>query len=121
MYRRYNENPCGKKVGDCVIRAVSKGLDQDWQKTYIDICILGLKMCDMPSSNSVWEKYLTDNGFFRKTSNFETVQGFSEKHPKGKYILATGSHVIAVEDGDYYDAWDSGQEVITHYFEKGER
>lgn len=120
MYRWYNPNTCGKEVGDCVIRAVSKGLNQDWQETYIDICILGLKMCDMPSSNSVWGKYLTDKGFFRKLTDFETVEQFCEKHPKGIYILATGSHVIAVIDGDYYDAWDSGKERITYYFEKGE-
>ena len=120
MYRWYNANFCGKEVGDCVIRAISKGLDQDWQKTYIDICILGLKMCDMPSSNAVWEKYLTDKGYSRKWANFETVEHFCAEHPKGKYILATGSHVIAVINGDYYDVWDSGLQPIRYYFEKGE-
>lgn len=118
MYRRYNPNSCGKKVGDCVIRAVSKGLDQDWQKTYTEICLYGLKMCDMPSSNSVWGKYLTDNGYSQKMTNNITVKEFCEEYPKGKYILATGTHVIAVDNGDYYDAWDSGEEVITYYFEK---
>lgn len=117
MYRWYNPNACGKKVGDCVIRAISKGLNKNWCEVYIDLCVYGLKMCDMPSSNSVWSKYLTDNGFFQKLTN-TTVKEFCEKNPKGTYILATGSHVVAVENGDYYDAWDSGEEVITSYFVK---
>lgn len=117
MYRWYNPNSCGKKVGDCVIRALTKGLNKDWYEVYIELCLYGLKMCDMPSSNSVWKKYLTDNGYFQKLTNL-TVREFCEKHPKGKYILATGSHVIAVENGDYYDAWDSGEEELTSYFVK---
>lgn len=120
MYRWFNPNSCGKEVGDCVIRALSKGLNKDWQQIHIDLCLLSFEMCDMPSSNEVWEKYLTDNGYFRKWANFETVEQFCEKHPYGEYILATGSHVIAVENGDYYDAWDSGKEKVRYYFEKGE-
>jgi hypothetical protein len=30
--------------------------------------------------------------------------------------VGTGTHVVAVIDGDYYDAWDSGNEVIDRYF-----
>jgi hypothetical protein len=26
-------------------------------------------------------------------------------------MLATGTHVVAVIDGNYYDTWDSGDEV----------
>jgi hypothetical protein len=118
MYRRYNPNACGKKVGDCVIRALSKGLGKDWYRVYIELCLYGLKSCDMPSSNSVWGKYLTDNGFFQEMTNNITVRDFCEKHPEGTYILATGSHVICVIDGDYYDAWDSGEEEITSFFVK---
>jgi len=33
-------------------------------------------------------------------------------------ILATGTHVIAVGDGNYYDTWDSGQEVPIYYWRK---
>ena len=120
MFKRYNPNPCGKKVGDCVIRAISKATGQDWHTTYINLAIYGLQNCDMPSSNVVWEKYLTDKGYSRKWANFETIEHFCEEHPKGKYILATGSHVVAVENGDYYNVWRSGQERIRYYFEKGE-
>ena len=37
-------------------------------------------------------------------------------HPKGIYVVATGSHVVAVVNGDYYDSWDSGDEIVAYYF-----
>jgi len=120
MFKRYNPNPCGKKVGDCVIRAISKAAKQDWYTTYTELALYGLKCCDMPSSNSVWGKYLTDKGYFQETTPFIKTKEFCAKYPKGTYILATGTHVICVIDGDYYDAWDSGDEVITYYFKESE-
>ena len=46
-----------------------------------------------------------------------TVEKFCWEHPRGLFLLATGSHVVAVENGDYYDAWDSGNEVPIYYWE----
>lgn len=54
MYRFYNPNPCGKAVGDCVIRAVSKVENISWEQAYISMCVFGYVHCDMPSSNAVW-------------------------------------------------------------------
>lgn len=107
MYKYYNPNPLGKKIGDCVIRAISIILSKSWEETYMDITMMGLKMCDMPSSNAVWGAYLWGLGFKRKIidntcPNCYTVRDFCFDHPKGKYILATGEHVVAVIDGDYY-------------------
>jgi hypothetical protein len=49
-----------------------------------------------------------------------TVSDFCNEHKQGKYLLATGSHVIAVKDGDYYDTWDSGDEIPVYYFERAD-
>ena len=57
MYKYYNPNPDGKMVGDCVIRAISKAINQDWEKTYVGVATQGLMMHDMPSSNSVWGSF----------------------------------------------------------------
>lgn len=35
MYIEYNSNPENKLVGDCVVRAISKVTDQDWERTYM--------------------------------------------------------------------------------------
>ena len=66
MWVEYNPNPIGIRVGDCVVRAISKVLDQDWEKTFVDLCVQGLMFCDLPSSNAVWASYLRHKGFKKK-------------------------------------------------------
>jgi hypothetical protein len=34
-------------------------------------------------------------------------------------VIGTGTHVVAVIGGDYYDTWDSGEKVVLYYFERG--
>ena len=121
MYRYYNPNPCGKAVGDCVIRAVSKIENISWEQTYISMCVFGYVHCDMPSSNAVWAAYLKSRGYrqYAVPNNCPvcyTVKDFCREHPQGSFILGTGTHAVAVIDGDYYDAWDSGEEIIDRYF-----
>lgn len=121
MYEYYNPNPMNKKVGDCVIRAISKMLRQSWVRTYVGICIKGLLMADMPSSNSVWGAYLYEKGYDRYAiastrPDRYTVRDFCFDHPYGEYVLATGSHVVAVINGKYYDAWDSGDESPIYFW-----
>ena len=122
MYKQYNPNPSGRKVGDCVIRGVSFVTNQSWEDTYIGICLHGYEVKDMPSANHVWEGYLARKGFIKSVlpdcPECYTVTEFCQEHPEGIYLLATGTHVVAVQDGDYYDAWDSGNEVPTHYWKK---
>lgn len=121
----YNPNPQGKKVGDCVVRAITKATHKTWVQTFAAICVQGLMMGDMPSSNAVWGSYLYDQGFDRyiipdTCPDCYTVRDFCQDHPYGEYVLATGSHVVAVQDGNYYDTWDSGDESPLFYWQKGE-
>ena len=122
-YINYNPNPVRKLVGDCVIRAISKTLDKDWEDTYLEIVMKGYVMHDMPSSNDVWGSYLLEHGFRRYVipdtcPNCYTVAQFVIDNPDLTGILATGTHVIAVNNGDYYDTWDSGNEIPIYYWRK---
>lgn len=125
-WRRFNNNPAGNKVGDCVVRAISKILNQDWEKTYIDLCLQGYMMHDMPSANEVWLAYLKSRGFVRSFipdayPDSYTVIDFCEDFPKGDYLVATGSHIVAVQDGVYFDTWDSGFEAPIYFLKEGEK
>ena len=133
-YIPYNDNPFGLDVGDCVIRAISTALNYNWFMVHDELSFLSRKMADMPSSNRVWKQYLYDKGYqeyqaHNTCPNCLTVEGFCRQHPKGRYILSTaeytkardnlivtGTHVVAVIDGDYYDTWDSGADVPLSYF-----
>lgn len=121
----YNPNPQNKLVGDCVIRAIAKLTDKSWEDTYMNIALQGYMMKDMPSSNHVWGTYLHDNGFVQRVlpdtcPDCYTVYDFCVDHPKGTYLLAIGSHVVAVQDGNYFDTWDSGDELPIYYWQKGD-
>lgn len=121
MFVKYNSNPQKARVGDCVVRAISTALDSDWESIYIDLADMGLKMGDMPSSNHVWGTYLYNQGFdVELIHNFcpdcYTVREFAEDHPEGTFILGTGTHAVAVIDGDWIDTFDSAEEVPIYYF-----
>ena len=125
MFKKTNPNPANNLVGDCVIRAISILTNEDWEYTFLELCIFAFSMHDMPSSNAVWGAYLIDLGYKRYVipnvcPACFTVRQFCNTHPKGKYLLATGTHVVTVIDGDYYDTWDSGDEVPIYYFTKEE-
>lgn len=123
MWVQLNKNPKANLVGDCVVRALSLALDQDWDTTYMGVVTKGFEMKDMPSSNAVWGAYLKHNGFKKYVIPDEcpdcyTIEDFCEDHPQGLYVLATGTHVVTAIDGSFYDTWDSGSEIPIYFFKK---
>lgn len=122
-YVYFNPNPYNQRVGDCAVRAVAKAVGKDWEDSYIGLCAEGLAYKDMPSSNYVWGMYLRKYGFEQKMipsicPNCVTVEKFAQDHPIGRYVLACQNHVVCLDSGDWYDAWDSSNEVVLYYFER---
>ena len=108
-------------MGDCTVRAISKALQQDWEQTYAGLTAYGFVLCDMPSANHVWGAYLRRNGFKRyivddKGQDIYTVEDFCRDNPQGIFVLAIPGHVVCVENGQYYDSWDSGGEIPQYYW-----
>jgi hypothetical protein len=123
MYVNYNCNPKNARVGDCVIRALAKTLDQSWEETYIQLCLYGLIKSDIPSANHVWGAYLKDKGFKRHILPNEcpdcyNVKDFAKEYDRGRYVLAISGHVVAVQDGNYYDSFDSGDMTPIYYWKQ---
>lgn len=116
----YNPNPAGRNVGDCTVRAISKALNQEWNHTYWGLSIEGNLLKDMPSANAVWGSYLQHKGWRRALPVEDcTVCDFAESHPVGTYILALSGHVVCIQDGVLYDTWDSNNEIVIYYWQKG--
>ena len=119
----YNPNPDGNRVGDCVIRAMAAATGQDWDATFTGNALQAFIIKDMPSSNAVWRAYLRSRGFKRAIipdtcPDCYTVNDFADEHPKGAFVLGTGSHAVAVVDGTVLDTWDSRNEIPIYYFYK---
>lgn len=123
-YKEYNPNPLHKRVGDCTVRAIARATGKDWDGTFAGIVAKAYEIKDMPSSNNVWGAYLRDCGFHRSIMpdtcpDCYTVREFARDHPQGVYILALKTHVVAVVDGDWYDTWNSADEVPLYYWQRG--
>jgi hypothetical protein len=94
-----------------------------WEDVFLALCLLGYVMGDLPSSNQVWGRFLRENGFTREVipndcPDCYTIEDFCAEHPQGIYVIGTGTHVVAIIDGCYYDTWQSGNETPIYYFRK---
>lgn len=112
MWRRFNNNPTGRNVGDCAVRAVSAALGVDWEESFDLITEAAREMGDMPSSDSVWGAVLRMHGFYRKAipnycHDCYTAEDFAQDHPHGVYVLGFGGHVATIRDGILLDSWNS--------------
>ena len=123
MYINYNANPSNKHTTDCVIRGISFVCNQSWETTFLYLAVECMMHHDMPEANYIWAGYLRSRGFKQyllpdTCPNCYKVKDFCIDFPIGTYLLAIGDHVVAVKDGDYYDIWDSGDEVPIYYWKK---
>lgn len=112
-------------VGDCVIRAISKVEGISWEDTFVGLTTTAFQLSDMPSSNYVWGYYLKSKGYVRRNlpntcPDCYTLRQFCRDFPSGKYIVATGTHAVAVIQGNVWDSWDSSDELVIYYWEKEE-
>ena len=121
MFTPYNPNPRGINTGDCVIRAICRAMDKTWEKVYVELTIKGLQEAMWGDTNTVWEKYLKENGFVKELlpntcPDCYTIADFANEHKNGTFIVATGTHVVTIKDGKYFDTWDSGYLIPSYYF-----
>lgn len=121
MWKYFNNNPVGRRVGDCAVRAIAAALDVSWETAYDMICEAGRDMGDMPSADSVWGAVLRQHGFYRMAipntcPDCYTAEDFCRDHPSGVFVLGFGGHVATVVDGVLMDSWDSSAEIPVYFW-----
>lgn len=115
-YIEWNPNPVGRKVDDCAIRAVAKALGMGWETAAIVLAINSIQMGSTQTAKEVVGATLRQHGFKRTAvpdscPDCYTVKDFCEDNPEGLFVVGSGSHIVVAEDGNYFDAWDSGDET----------
>lgn len=122
----YNPNPSKKETGDCVVRALCKATDKDWDAIYKELFELGFELKVMPNSDEAWKEYVKRNGFIhhkisnKKGSKRPTVASFAKEHKEGTFVLNVANHIVTVKDGYYFDTWDCGHKSLYGFYEKVE-
>jgi len=120
-WKPFQNNPAGRNVGDCSVRAVSVALGVDWETAFAMIAANAFQMGDVISANSSWGSVLRQHGFKRyiipnSCPDCFTIEDFANDHPEGVYVVGTGNHVVTVKDGLIYDSWDSSNEIPIYYW-----
>lgn len=121
MWVRANPNPAGRHVPDCVIRAISVALGKPWLEVSDELYGYARREFSVTCDDNIWGRYLWDHGFEpflipEICPICVSVEIFCRMYPEGTYIIGTGSHAVAVIDGNYYDSWDSGRVVPTFFW-----
>lgn len=117
----FNPNPKGKVSEDCTVRAIACLTNKSWDDAYILVCVGGLIEKTMPDQKVAISTLMellgyTNHQLPNVCPKCYTIKDFCRDFPRGNYMVATGSHVVAVINGNYYDAFDSGNEVLLNYW-----
>lgn len=123
MFIQENVNPLKNDTGDCVIRAISVVEGKDWDDVFLDLMIEAFTRKLMIEDNRLWMEYLHRIGYERYNipdtcPDCYLVGDFVRDNPTGKFIVGTGTHLIAVVSGTLIDTWDSRGKVALFYFRK---
>ena len=65
--------------------------------------------------HSPYNEYLKAYPLKKIKKQKPTIKEFSSVH-KGTYIVKSSGHLVAIENGDYFDCWDSGNLKIYKYW-----
>ena len=123
-YIKSNPHPTGKKIGDCVVRALSMATNRKWIDTYNDLCFLGREIKDMPNSKRVYSEYLDRMGWTKnkmpKHPNGRRMKlsEFADQNPQLTFVASVVNHLTLVEQGTLLDTWDCGHKCIGNYWTK---
>ena len=113
-YKFLNINPIGNIEGDCVCRAISLALSEDYYKIKEKITLVGeLFECDFLCVCCY--KFLLDEvyGLDRlEEVKGMTIEEFADKFPNGIYIIRIEGHLTCVIDNELLDIWDCKDEII---------
>jgi hypothetical protein len=121
-FTKLNLNPKGRKTGDCVVRAIAKGMDQSWEDTLCDLHKVALHHYTMPNDKFTYDKYLTANGWTKeKMPRFAdntryTVKEFIAANPHGTFILSVANHLTVAINGELFDTWNCGSKSVGNYW-----
>lgn len=124
-YYQPNKKDLKDNYGDCVIRAICKATGKTWLEVFDELIPYAREIQAHPNDKTVYEKYLADLGFTWtglgavKGKKRLTPDTFYKEYPTGTYILRLSGHLVTVENGYYFDTWDSGEKCVYGYWSKG--
>lgn len=124
QYYQPNDKDIKDNYGDCVIRALTKVTGLPWMSVFTEMLPFCIQFQALHNNQIVYTEYLKYKGFSytgisnKKGTRRPTVESFAKEHKTGTYFVTVANHVVAIEDGRYFDTWDSGEKSMYGYWTK---
>lgn len=113
-YQFLNVNPLGKIEEDCVCRAISLALDEDYYKIQEKLYLVA-KLFECEYLCVCCYKYLLDNVYdLKRIEEVKgmTVEEFANYFPIGIFIVRVEGHLTCVIDNNIMDIWDCRDKIV---------
>ena len=115
-FEKYNANPKDNKTSDCVIRAITTGLNWSWSDVLDELYKIAreefLSMNDFETYKRLLKRYDVITPKVIKGKKRPKVEDFND----GTYILKVANHLTCVKNGVLYDIWDCRKKVVYRYW-----
>lgn len=119
-WKRYNANSRNNYTEDCVKRSLTIAYGMDYDDVAHELNAIKRKLgYDYFNIKPVYSKFIREHGLVSYNQWDKlglqmhcTVEEVCEKCPEGTYVLVvemegrSGTHMVTVLDGDFYDSWD---------------
>ena len=113
-YKFLNLNPLGKREQDCVCRAISLALEEDYYVIQNKLSLVG-DLFDCDKLCLCCYKFLLDEVYnLNRIEEYQgfMIQDFIADNPKGTYLIRIEGHLTCVVDGKVYDTWNCLDKII---------
>lgn len=113
-YEFLNLNPLNEIEEDCVCRAISLALQEDYYLIQRKLELIGeLFECEF-LCECCYKKLLDSVYDLKRVEDLKgiKIRDFVDNNPYGTYLIRIENHLTAVIDGTLYDLWDCLDEKI---------
>lgn len=113
-YQFLNVNPLGEIEEDCVCRAISLALDEDYYKIQEKLYLVA-KLFECEYLCVCCYKYLLDDVYdLKRIEEVKemTIEEFANYFPIGIFIVRVEGHLTCVIDNHIMDIWDCRDKIV---------
>lgn len=108
-FQYYNNNPLGRHVNDCTVRAIALATGRSWDDTYKELSNYAREQAITFSEVEFINDYLSQQ-YPRycqdKSHSVVTVGDFSDLQLQGTWLVTMNGHITCIIDGVIYDIFN---------------
>ena len=113
-YTYLNVQPLGIEEEDCVCRAITLALDEEYYQIQNKLYLIAdLLECEMLCV-CCYQHLLDDVYKLKRVEGYKgcCIKHFVEDHPHGIYIIRIDGHLTCCYEGCVFDIWDCTNKII---------